>query len=248
MGLGLLMAAALLCAVPATTVHAQQIPDPQGFVNDFAGVVDSSYEQQMTELIRAITQATDVEVAVVTIDSYAPFGSIEQYSIELAEQWGVGGADNDTGVILLIAIEERELRIEIGYGLEGIIPDGRAGQIRDEYMVPPLSNNRWGEGLLAGVQAVGGIVAEEYGVDLSRYGAEAPPERTGSGGSGGFNPFYIIILLLFMGGGRFFLPLLFLGAGRGFFGGGFGAGGGGGGGFSGFGGGGFGGGGASGSF
>lgn len=244
-----LLAAVWLLALPAATAQAQEIPQPQGFVNDFAGVVDASSEQQMTELIRAMGQATDVELAVVTIESFAPFGSIEQYSIELTEQWGVGGADNDTGVILLVAVQERRLRIEIGYGLEGIIPDGRAGQIRDEYVVPALTENRWGEGLLAGVRAIGGIVAEEYNVDLSQYGAEAPPARSGSADSGGFNPLYIIFLLVFMGGGRFFLPLLFLGAGRGFFGGGFGAGaGGGGGGFSGFGGGGFGGGGASGGF
>lgn len=251
--------AAIACATlllgTASLLSAQEIPQPQGFVNDFAGVVDSRSEQEMSALIRAIAEATDVEIAVVTIESFAPFGSIEQYSIELGEQWGVGGADNDTGIIILVAVEERRLRIEVGYGLEGIIPDGRAGQIRDDYMVPALSENRWGEGLLGGVQAIGGIVAEEYDVDLSEYGAQAPAARSGQSesGAGGFNPLFLLVLLFFVGGGRFlFFPLLFLGGGRGFFGGGFGAGGGsfggGGGGFSGFGGGGFGGGGASGGF
>jgi uncharacterized protein len=256
---GLMTAVALLTVVAAALgapapLSAQdgEIPQPQGWVNDFAGVVDADAEQQMSSLIQAISEATEVEVAVVTIQSFAPFGSVEQYSIELAEQWGVGGAENDTGIILLVAVEERRLRLEVGYGLEGIIPDGLAGQIRDEQIVPALSENRYGEGLLSGVQAIGGIIAEEYEVDLSEYGAKAPRSRSGGQGGGGFNPLYIIFLLILMGGGRFFFfPLLFLGAGRGFFGGGFGSGGGfggRGGGFSGFGGGGFGGGGASGDF
>jgi uncharacterized protein len=246
----------LVLLAPALGAQEETLPDPRGYVNDFAEVIDQSAEREMTGLIRAVMENTDVELAVVTVPSYAPYGSIEQFSVELATKWGVGGEDNDTGLMLVVATEERELRIEVGYGLEGIIPDGKAGQIRDDYIVPPLRENRYGEGLLAGLKAISGIIGEEYDVDLSEYEVQSPAASSGSGGSsgGGIGLFPILFILLFLGGGGRFLlfPLLFLGGGRGFFGGGFGAGGGGfgggGGGFSGFGGGGFGGGGASGDF
>jgi uncharacterized protein len=144
-------------------------------------------------------------------------------------------------------MQERQVRIEVGYGLEGAIPDGRAGEILDEAVIPELTNGNYGAGLLAGMQDIAGIVAEEYDVDLSEYGAEVPTTRSARGGrssgGGGGRLLYFLVLMFFLGGGRFFWPILFLAGGRGFGGGGFGAGGGGG--FGGFGGGGFGGGGAS---
>ena len=238
---------ALLFGVAATQAAAQDLPEPSGFVNDFAGVIDAGDEQRMTALAEAVQEATGAEIAVAVVDSVEAFGTVEEYSIRLASAWGVGGAEDDSGVLFVLALEERQVRIEVGYGIEGAIPDGRAGEILDTAVLPPLRQGNYGAGLYAGMQQVAGIMAEEYDVDLSEYGAAAPAARSGGGSSsgGGGRLLYMLVLMFFLGGGRFFLPLLFLTGGRGFFGGGFGAGGGGGGGFGGFGGGGFGGGGAS---
>lgn len=236
-----------LFLLAAVSLPAQDFPEPQGFVNDFAGVIDAQTEQEMTQLAEAVREATGAEIAIAVVESVEPFATVEEYSIRLASEWGVGGAEDDSGVLFVLAMQQRQVRIEVGYGLEGALPDGRAGAILDSAVLPPFGQGNFGEGLHAGMRQVAGIIAEEYEVDLSRYGAEAPPPRSGGRGSqggGGGRLLYLLFLMFFLGGGRFFWPLLFLAGGRGFFGGGFGSSGGGSS-FGGFGGGGFGGGGAS---
>jgi len=233
-------------------LNAQSIPSPVGYVNDFANVIPAEDERAMQTAITEVVQKTPAEMAVVTVRSMAPYATIDEYGIALAEQWKVGSEDGDTGVILIVAVDERQVRIEVGYGLEGALPDGKVGGLLDDYIVPYLRNNDYGAGLLNGVRAVANVIAEEYGVTLS--GVAATPERQSSGD--GFDPFdiiYVLVVFFLIASRRFFLPFLFLGGRRrGFFGGGFGSShrssggfsgfGGGGGGFSG---GGFGGGGAS---
>ena len=241
----------LLTFMMAGTLQAQKLPDPVGFVNDFAGVVDSGSSAEMEAIARALQQKTGAEIAVVTVNSIEPYGTIDEYSIELATSWGVGKKGEDTGILLLLAMQERKIKMEVGYGLEGVIPDGLAGEILDQSVLPALKAGEYGTGMLRGVQAVAGIIAKEYDVDLGDYQLEESVRYTRSNIPVGLIVF--ILFALFFGGGRFlFWPLLFMGrtaSRRGFYGGGFGSGGSGfGGGFSGgggFGGGGFGGGGAS---
>ncbi|MBN2051072.1 MAG: TPM domain-containing protein, partial [Spirochaetales bacterium] len=161
---------------------------------------------------------------------------------------------------ILLAMEERKFRIEVGYGLQGIIPDGLAGSIMDRSMLPDFQDGEFGSGMLKGVQAVAGIIAKDAGVELGSLDLSESRRYEGNGESSGPGLGEILgfLFFLFIFGGRFFIwPLLFMRAGRrGFYGGGFGSGGssgfrsggfggGGGGGFGGFSGGGFGGGGAS---
>ncbi len=249
-----LIAVLLLTAAAGANLGAQEnFPEPQGFVNDFAGVIDAQTEQEISRIARTVQQASGAEIAVVTVDTISPYPDIESYSIELAEKWGVGGAEEDNGIILLMTMEERQVRIEVGYGLEGAIPDGLAGEIRDESMLPYFRNGNYSKGFLKTTEAVAGLIAKEYDVDLGSVSLEES-QRYSDSGSGGGIPFglFVFIFIFFFGGGRFFLPLLLLGGfGGGFGRGGFGSGGfggGGGGSFGGFGGGGFGGGGASGDF
>lgn len=243
--------AILLIVLLAGPLWAQKLPDPVGFVNDFAGVIDSNSSAEMEAIAQALQQKTGVEIAVVTVHSIEPYGSIDEYSIELATTWGVGKKGEDTGILLLLAIQERKIKLEVGYGLEGVIPDGMAGEIIDQSILPALQAGEYGTGMLKGVRAVAGIIAKEYDVELGDYQLSESKRYTRPGIPTGLILF--IIFALFFGGGRFlFWPLLFMGGAasrRGFYGGGFGSGGsgfgggfGGGGGFSG---GGFGGGGAS---
>jgi uncharacterized protein len=235
----------------AVLLYAQKLPSPVGYVNDFAGVLDPGSKNQMERLIGAVKETTGAEIAVVTVDTIDPYATVEEYSIDLATEWGIGKKGQDTGVLLVLAMKERQIRLEIGYGLEGAIPDGLAGEIIDKSIYPSLRAGSYGPGLLKGVQAVSGIIAKEYNVELRDLNVSESRKYIRSPLSGLSRLIFIVILMLLFGGGRLFLwPLLFMGAAsrRGFYGGGFGSRGssfGGGGGFSGFGGGGFGGGGAS---
>ncbi len=261
---GFLVTATLLPMV----AQAQSLPRGSGYVVDTVNVIDSASRQRIEQLAAEVERRTGAQIAVAALEGYGRygFGSIEQLGIALAEQWGVGDSDADTGVILLLALEEREVRIEVGYGLEGALPDGRAGAIIDQAIIPAFQAGRYGEGFLEAARMVASVIGEEYGQDLSDLGTRAAPTATAAARSQGgddLGPMIVFILVfIFFGGGRFFFwPLLFGSFRRGFYGGGFGThhrgytrtttfrGGGsfrgGGGGFGGFGGGGFGGGGAS---
>lgn len=265
--LALLFISLLAILGPVTPGHAggrseTQLPEPEGYVNDFANVIDKSYEQKITAIASKLKEASGAEIAVVTVKNLDPYGTIEEYSIELAEKWQVGQEEEDNGIIMLLAMEERNVRMEVGYGLEGAIPDSLAGSILENSIIPPMQNGNYGEGFLKGSEAVAGLIAEEYGLDMgdleltesSRYRGGARPSGGESSEDGGIPVGLLIFLFIFFfGGGRIFWPLLFLGGltGGRHYRGGFGSSGMGsfgGGGFSGFGGGGFGGGGASGSF
>lgn len=100
--------------------------------------------------------------------------SVEDYAIDLANSWGIGQAEEDNGVLILIAVEERKLRVEVGLGLEGALPDGKTGRIMDEYMTPSLRQNDYSTGMLEGYKAVASQIYQEYGIEapeLSGYEA-----------------------------------------------------------------------------
>jgi uncharacterized protein len=226
---------------------SQELPKPTGYVNDFAGVISQNDRNRMESIISLVEEKTGAEIAVVTVDTIAPYGSIEQYSVELAQTWGIGKEGEDNGILMLLAVSERQVRLEVGYGLEGAIPDGLAGEILDKSIIPAFRDGDYSRGFLQGVEAVAGIIAEEYDVQLGDYNLKEHSKYASGGGGPDIGYIVFVIIFMLVGGGRFFWPLLFLSGGyhrRGSFGGGFGSGGSFGN-FSGFGGGGFGGGGAS---
>jgi len=100
----------------------------------------------------ALNNADGTQIVVVTVENLEGM-SIEDYSLKVARSFGIGSAEKDNGLLILLALEERELRTEVGAGLEGIIPDGKSGRIQDEYMVPYLKNNNWDEGIKNGYDA-----------------------------------------------------------------------------------------------
>lgn len=233
----------------ASFAVAQEVPRPQGYVNDYANVIDERTEREIAAIANAVERQTDAQIAVLTVESIEPYATIEDFGIAVAEEWGVGDAGEDSGVILIVSTGERRLRLEVGFGLEGAIPDGRAGRLLDQHVVPDLSQNNYGAGLLQGVAAVAQVIAEEYGVTLENV--QAPRRAVEAEQGPDLSDIVYIVFVLLVFGGRWFLwPLLFARGRRGFFGGGFGSSGRSGGfssgsGFGGFGGGGFGGGGAS---
>ncbi len=229
---------------------------PQGYVSDFANVIDPQSRAQLEAYAGQVEQTTGVQMAFVTLKSLDG-EPIEDVSNTLFRQWGVGKKGKDEGIMLLLAVQDHRDRIEVGYGLEPILPDGFDGSIL-RGIAPLLKQGAYGQAMLSGAAQIGSEIARAKGVtpDTSeRPRIREAPERRGL-------PWPLIIigivllLLLFRGGGSggglltgLILGILLGRGGRGgdWGGGGFG-GGGGGGGFGGFGGGDSGGGGASGNW
>jgi uncharacterized protein len=227
------------------------LPRPQGAVNDFAGVLDAAAVQTMENLAREVLEKTGTAIVVAVMASIGDNDPAD-YANRLYQSWGIGVKGKDKGVLLFLTVKERKVRIETGYGVEGILPDGKVGAILDQYVIPDLRIGQYGQGLTKGFVAVAGVIAQDARVTLTGLPELPEPQARDPRRGTGRLPLLLLLLLLIplLGTrqGRELLPLLlllFLGGGRG--GGGYG-GGGFGGGFGGFGGGGSGGGGSDRSF
>jgi uncharacterized membrane protein YgcG len=146
---------------PAPTQSRQRYPAPRGRVTDVAQALDAATQEKLRALLADLERRTTVEMAVVVVSSTAPL-TPKQYVTELFNRWGVGKRGADSGVMLLLAVQDRRVEVETGYGVEGILPDGRVGKIIRSTMLPHFRQNRWGEGLLAGVQELARILRAEY--------------------------------------------------------------------------------------
>jgi len=184
----------------------EAIPRLTAPVNDFANVVDPASRAQLDELIRRLQNATGDVMVVATIKTFQPFADLQSYAVEMFENGGqgIGTKGKDNGVLIVLAIDDRQVRIETGYGLEGFITDGFAGET-SRSMVPFFREAEYGRGLVAGATRVSERIAEGRNVDLTL----APPpqaqtrRRSGSGGfPAGFWIILIIIFLNMMRGGR----------------------------------------------
>ena len=137
---------------------------PQGHVSDWAGVFSPEQKSGLESRIAAVRQATGAQLAVVALKSLHG-GEIDDFAVKLFEQWGIGEKGKDNGVLLLVAIEDRAMRIEVGYGLEGVLNDAKCGRIRDEWILPRFKEGDYAQGLSAGADAL-----------LKVMGGEALPE------------------------------------------------------------------------
>jgi uncharacterized membrane protein YgcG len=136
------------------------LPAPQGRVNDFAQVLDPSTTAQLNALAAEVEQRTTAEIAVVVVPTTAPM-TPKEYATALFNHWGVGKRGSDNGVMVLLAIDDRRVEIETGYGVEGILPDGHAGEIIRTAMLPAFTHDQWGEGLVAGTQRVAQVLLKQ---------------------------------------------------------------------------------------
>lgn len=136
------------------------------YVLDEAGIIDAETEARIEELSAKLEQATPAaELAVVTVNSLDG-REIEEAAEERFEQLGVGSADADNGVLIYVAPDERRVRIEVGYGLEGALPDAKAGSVIDEQIIPRFKEGDFSGGIEAGHARVAAVIAEEYGVTI----------------------------------------------------------------------------------
>jgi uncharacterized protein len=234
------------------------VPPPRGFVNDFAGVLDSTSVRYMEAVITELRQKTKGEIAVVTLPDLQGRAASD-VALQIGRRWGVGkkGEAGDTtknlGVVVLLVPRKNhqpgtgDVFISSGQGAEGFLTDARSGRIRDA-MLPALANEEYGSALSLGVDLIAQAFAQEFHVTLSNPQAMRPPPAESAPQQGiplGWLVAVVILLIVLSRGRILLLPFVFGGMG----GGGGGWSGGGGGGFGGFGGGGgFSGGGAGGRF
>jgi uncharacterized protein len=257
----------ILIVFGAPHTYAEQVKNlkPQGYVDDFAGVLSSSAKEKLTALCTEVDQKTTAQIAVVTISSLEG-ETAQQFSLDLAVQWGVGPKEQARGVLILIAPNDHQYFTQVGYGLEPILPDGKVGGFGRE-AVPLFRQNDYDGAALLLTQRVASVIAADSKVSLDALTGVMTPSLEPENQTLPISSIVwllIVVVFIFFPIAGFFLRLLFGGAtssrrrggmwmggpwiGGGFGGGGFSGGGGGGGGFGGFGGGGFGGGGAGGSW
>lgn len=145
------IALALLFVVGQAHGFAARYPAPRGWVNDFAGVMDSHDVERLTAALSVFEQQTGIEVAVVTL-SNVPEGDIERAAVDLFKEWGIGKRGQDNGVLILCSVGDRRIRIEVGYGLEHVLTDAKNGRLIDEVIVPRFRSGDLSGGLVAGGQ------------------------------------------------------------------------------------------------
>ena len=154
-----------------TTVQIPPKPPASSgiYVQDYAGVISAPVRSYLQDLGRQLDQKTTAQLAVVTVKSLngAP---LEEYSLKLLRDWGIGNKEKNNGVLLLVSTGDRKSRIEVGYGLEGALTDSLTGQIQDQYMIPYFRKGTYEEGIARGYEALALRIAKEYNVQLAASG------------------------------------------------------------------------------
>ena len=155
------LALALLVLAPAAGWSQPRLPEPAGAVSDFANLLDEASEARLLQLLRDTEAKTTAEIAVATVPTLQG-ATVEDYAERLFRTWGIGQEKVDNGVLVLVAPNEREMRIEVGYGLEGVLPDGLAGEIIRTEFLPRFREDDYQGGIVAGVQRVADVVQRNH--------------------------------------------------------------------------------------
>lgn len=157
-----------IALIYSVSAYALEIPEkPTAYVNDYASLLNSNTKAQLEKTLYDFEQKTSNQI-VVAIFGSLDGQSLEDFSIRLAEKWKIGGKEKDNGVILLIFRDDRQVRIEVGYGLEGVLPDALASQIIRKEFVPFFKAGRYDEGVLNTVSAIMQATKSEYKADFSK--------------------------------------------------------------------------------
>jgi uncharacterized protein len=172
-------------------------------VNDFARVIDEPSKNAMEALIRSLQQASGDAVVVATIPTFKPYADIREYAVKMFENRGrgIGQRGKDNGALVILAVNDRQVWIEVGYDLEQFITDGFAGEVSRQYMAPEFRRGAYGPGLLAGLSRIVARIAQGRNVTLQ--GVRPEPRGNapdiGSGGNLIWALFVIFILLNVIG-------------------------------------------------
>jgi uncharacterized protein len=178
----------LACLFLARGASAQPLPPAlTELVNDFAGVVDPQSKQELEAVIRSLQDASGDSVIVAVIDTVEPYGDIREYAVKMFENRGrgIGQRGKDNGILLVVAIKDRDAWFEVGYDLEQFVTDGFAGETTRQVMAPHFRQGEYGRGLVAGVSRIVGRIAEGRNVNLPGLRDTRTRRRDTEDGSGG---------------------------------------------------------------
>src|SRR6202140_3479693 len=148
----------LLFCVPAARAEQVKNLKPQGYVNDFAGVLNAQAKEKLTSMCAEVDQKAKAQIAIVTVSSLEG-EPVEQFSIDLATAWGIGPKQKDRGILILLAPGDHKDRIEVGYGLEPILPDGKVGGFERE-AIPLVRAGNYSSALLLVTSRVAVVIAQ----------------------------------------------------------------------------------------
>lgn len=239
----------LQCFFAACATAAPQIPPKPTaaagiYVQDYAQVLSAEDKRRLLSIGQELDNKTTAQLAVVTVKTLDG-QPIEDYALSILREWGIGSKEKNNGALIVVAVQDRRSRIEVGYGLEGLLTDGLTGRIQDQAMIPYFRKGNYAAGIVNGYAVTASLIAKDAGVQLTSINSEqiAVPAKTTNNTDQEY-PFWLklligagIILLLIIDnlflGGVLTQMLFFMflrgrggGGGRGGFGGGSGGGGG----------------------
>lgn len=239
----------LQCFFAACAIAAPQIPPKPTaaagiYVQDYAQVLSAEDKRRLLSIGQELDNKTTAQLAVVTVKTLDG-QPIEDYALSILREWGIGSKEKNNGALIVVAVQDRRSRIEVGYGLEGLLTDGLTGRIQDQTMIPYFRKGNYAAGIVNGYAVTASLIAEDAGVQLTSINSEqiAVPAKTTNNTDQEY-PFWLKLLIgagivllliidnLFLGGVLTqMLFFMFLrgrggGGGRGGFGGGSGGGGG----------------------
>jgi uncharacterized protein len=193
-----LLLALVLVALPPSAFAQTDPPHLTGAVNDFANLLDPASRDAIADLSARLEQATGDVLVVATVDTVQP-GDIQGYAVKMFENGGrgIGKRGKDNGVLILLAVKDRKVHIEAGYGLEEFITDGFSGEVSRDTMAPHFRQGEYGAGLKSGAEQIAARLAEARGTSIPGLAVHEAP-RTRSRPSGGFPIGLIIFLLLWI--------------------------------------------------
>ena len=188
--------ALLLCAPARARAADADVPELTAPVNDFAHVIDGASASRIDRLSRSLQAASGDVVVVATVQTVAPYADIREYAVKLFENHGrgIGEKGKDNGVLILLAIQERRVWVEVGYGLEQWITDGFAGETSREDMTPAFRRGAYGEGLAAGTAAIVARIAQARQITLPNVQLPQTRQVPGNGNTG--FPFGVILIII----------------------------------------------------
>lgn len=216
----------LLLFLPVAGLRAEKVSDlpmPTAYVNDFAHVLSPEGSQRVSDLCAQVHQKANADLVVVTINTLDDGQSVEDFAVALEEKWKIGKKGEDRSALFILVINPHKLKIETGYGLEGILNDAKAGAILDQ-AVPFARSGDYDEAVMTGVQGVADVVAADANVTLTstvhtyHREAAAPPQKLGMGQILlGFAFVGLVLYLLSTGriGWLWFILGMFMGGGGG---------------------------------
>lgn len=186
-GWGVVLSIVVLVCLSASRLHAApDFPQLSGRVVDSANLLPVSVEQKLTQQLQAYEDQTTNQIVVITVSSLQGY-DIADYGYQLGRHWGIGQTGQDNGALLIVAPEERKVRVEVGYGLEGTLTDALSRQIIDNEIIPRFKHDDYVGGIEAGVNAILGVLGGRYDAALNQPVTDMTQSR--------FERFFILVVV-----------------------------------------------------